>query len=300
MDWLFGPLTEMDLQHFEEISGTWFFYASIAFLVLEIVRYIAIKKFRLSLIGDVVTNYITLAFFIAVNFTIIAGIYITVYFGLSDFAIFEIPVNLVTIIICVILADLAYYWEHRFLHRVNLAWATHSVHHSSPFFNISVAYRFGPLDGLWPMFFHAPLIVLGFNPFVVILAELLVQLFQTALHTEWVRKLPKPIEAVFNTPSHHRAHHASNEKYLDANYAGIFIVWDRLFGTFVEEDEAVVYGLVKPIPEVNSPGRMLASPFVAFFHGFWRLGKGIVSARTTGEAFMYLFGTPEWEPKKRK
>ncbi len=151
------------------------------------------------------------------------------------------------------------------MHRVNLLWATHSVHHSSPFFNISVAYRFGPMDGVWPIFFHLPLVFLGFNPFVVFFAEMFVQLFQTALHTEAVKKLPRPFEWIFNTPSHHRVHHASNRKYLDANYAGIFIIWDRLFGTFVKEDEKIVYGLVKPIPEINSPLRFLASPLVAFF-----------------------------------
>jgi len=203
--------------------------------------------------------------FLIVNFTLLTGLYITTYFSVAEFALFEIPVNWASIAICVVLADIAYYWEHRSMHRVNLLWATHSVHHSSPFFNISVAYRFGPMDGVWPIFFHLPLVFLGFNPFVVFFAEMFVQLFQTALHTEAVKKLPRPFEWIFNTPSHHRVHHASNRKYLDANYAGIFIIWDRLFGTFVKEDEKIVYGLVKPIPEINSPLRFLASPLVAFF-----------------------------------
>lgn len=300
MDWLFTSIAELEISWWEEWVGAWFFYFSIAFLIFEFIRYIVLKQFKWSLAGDTLTNYLTLAMFIIVNFTLLAGLYVTAYFGASYFAIFDIPVNWATVIVCVILADLAYYWEHRFVHRVNLAWATHSVHHSSPFFNISVAYRFGPLDGLWPMLFHVPLILLGFNPFVVIFAELFVQLFQTVLHTEWIKKFPRLIEAVFNTPSHHRVHHASNEKYLDANYAGIFIVWDRMFGTFVEENEEVVYGLVKPIPEINSPGRMLASPFVAFFHGFWRLGRNVFRAKSLGDAWMYVFGTPEWQPKHKR
>lgn len=228
-------------------------------------RYIFLGKLKWSLIGDTITNYLTLVMFLIVNFTLLTGLYITTYFSVAEFALFEIPVNWASIAICVVLADIAYYWEHRSMHRVNLLWATHSVHHSSPFFNISVAYRFGPMDGVWPIFFHLPLVFLGFNPFVVFFAEMFVQLFQTALHTEAVKKLPRPFEWIFNTPSHHRVHHASNRKYLDANYAGIFIIWDRLFGTFVKEDEKIVYGLVKPIPEINSPLRFLASPLVAFF-----------------------------------
>lgn len=299
MDWAFTTLSELEIYGWEEWIGAWFFYFSIAFLGFEFVRYLVLRKLKWSLIGDTVTNYLTLVMFFVTNIFLLAGIYITAYFTAAQFALFDIPLNWSTIAICIVLADIAYYWEHRFMHRVNLLWATHSVHHSSPFFNISVAYRFGPMDGLWPILFHLPLVLLGFNPFVVFFAEMLVQLFQTALHTEAVRRLPKPVEWIFNTPSHHRVHHASNPKYLDANYAGIFILWDRLFGTFVQEDEPVVYGLVKPIPEINSPGRMLAAPFVAFFHGFWRLGKNVLSAKRFGDAWMYLFGTPEWTPKSK-
>ncbi|MEM8813746.1 MAG: sterol desaturase family protein [Pseudomonadota bacterium] len=289
----------MELYGWEEWLSTWFFYFSLAFLAFEFLRYFLLRKLKWSLVGDTITNYQTLVMFIAITFVFLGGLYVTVYFTAAEFAAFDIPTNLATIAICVVLADLAYYWEHRFLHRVNLVWATHSVHHSSPFFNISVAYRFGPLDGLWPILFHVPLVLLGFNPFVVFFAEVFVQLYQTALHTEAVRKLPRPIEWVFNTPSHHRVHHASNSKYLDANYGGIFIFWDRMFGTFVEEDEKVEYGLVKPIPEINSTRRMLAAPFVAFFHGFWRVGKNVLNAKSAGDAWMFIFGPPEWKPKRR-
>ncbi len=300
MEWTLKTLSEVEVYGWEEWIGTWFFYFSVVFLGFELLRYLVLRKLKWSMIGDTITNYLTLVMFFAIGFILLAGLYISAYFYASQFALFDIQVNWATIAICVVLADIAYYWEHRFMHRVNLLWATHSVHHSSPFFNISVAYRFGPMDGVWPIFFHLPLVLLGFNPFVVLLSEMLVQLFQTALHTEAVRKFPKPVEWVFNTPSHHRVHHASNEKYLDANYAGIFILWDRMFGTFVEEDEAVIYGLVKPIPEINSPSRMLAAPFVAFFHGFWRLGKNVLGARRMGDAWMHVFGAPEWTPQQER
>ncbi|MCI5044947.1 MAG: sterol desaturase family protein [Aquisalinus sp.] len=297
MDWLFQTLTEAEVYGWEEWLGGLFFYFSIAFLAFELIRYIVLKQLKWSMIGDTITNYLTLVMFIGANYFILVGLYITAYFGAAQFAVFDIPINWATILICILLADVAYYWEHRCMHRVNLLWATHSVHHSSPFFNISVAYRFGPMDGIWPIFFHLPLVLLGFNPFVVFFAEIFVQLYQTALHTESVKKLPRPFEWIFNTPSHHRVHHGSNQKYLDANYGGIFIIWDRLFGTFVKEDEKVTYGLVKPIPEINTPLRFLASPFVAFFHGFWRLGKKVMTAKSLGAAWMYVFATPEWQPK---
>ena len=291
MDFLLKPLGEMEVYGWEEFINNWFFVFALGFLVLEFIRYAVLKKMSWNLIGDTITNYITLAMFVAINLFLLAGFYIFMYFGAAQYAFFDIPINWATVLICVVLADLTYYWEHRFMHRVNIAWATHSAHHSSPHFNISVAYRFGPMDGVWPIFFHLPLVLLGFNPFIVFFAEVFVQVFQTALHTEWVKKLPKPVEAVFNTPSHHRVHHASNEKYLDANYAGIFIIWDRMFGTFVREDEEVIYGLVKPINSIN--------PLVAFFHGFWRTGKNIFTSKSLGDAWMYFAGTPEWQPKDK-
>jgi len=128
------------------------------------VRYIFLGKLKWSLIGDTITNYLTLVMFLIVNFTLLTGLYITAYFSVAEFALFEIPVNWASIAICVVLADIAYYWEHRSMHRVNLLWATHSVHHSSPFFNISVAYRFGPMVGDWPIFFELTRAFVAFNP----------------------------------------------------------------------------------------------------------------------------------------
>jgi len=123
---------------------------------------------------------------------------------------------------------------------------------------------------------------------VVFFAEMFVQIYQTLLHTEAIKKLPKPVEAVMNTPSHHRVHHGSNKAYLDKNYGGIFIIWDRLFGSFAREDEPVVYGLVKPINSIN--------PLVAFFHGFYRVGKNIVTAKGLRNKIMYFVGPPDWKP----
>jgi len=289
MEWLRTSLTEAEVYGWETYIGDWFFVLALGFLTFELIRYLVVKKLSWTLIGDTITNYITLAMFIVINIFLLTALYLSAYAWASQFAIFDIPINWGAILICVILADFAYYWEHRFMHRVNFAWATHSVHHSSPFFNISVAYRFGPMDGIWPIFFHLPLVLLGFNPFVVFFAEMFVQIYQTILHTETIKKLPKPIEAVMNTPSHHRVHHGSNKTYLDKNYAGIFIIWDKLFGSFAKEEEPVIYGLVKPINSIN--------PFVAFFHGFWRVGKNVILAKGLKNKIMYFVGPPDWTPK---
>ncbi len=291
MDFLNTYVSDFQISYWETMIDDWFFVFAIGFLVFELARYAIGKKLTFEMVGDTVTNFITLGFFLAITFVLMAGFYVGAYVWASQYAFFDIPTTWASFLIVLILADLAYYWEHRILHRINILWATHSVHHSSPFYNISVAYRHGPLDGFWPLFFHIPLVLLGFNPFVVLVAELLVQLYQTALHTEVIGKLWKPIECIMNTPSHHRVHHGSNRKYLDKNYAGIFIIWDRMFGTFEEEKEEVTYGLVTPINSVN--------PFVAFFHGF---------ARAFGDAWRMpgfrnklgvLFGPPGWRPQKQ-
>lgn len=284
MEFLHRYISDFHLSHWETMIDNWFFVFAIVFLIFELVRYAIAKKLSFEMVGDTATNFVTLVFFIGITFVLMAGFYVGAYVWASQFAIFDIPTTWASLIIVLILADLAYYWEHRILHRINFLWATHSVHHSSPFFNISVAYRHGPLDGFWPLFFHLPLVLLGFNPFLVLVAELLVQLYQTALHTEVVGKLWKPIELIMNTPSHHRVHHGSNRKYLDKNYGGIFIVWDRMFGTFEEEKEEVVYGLVTPINSVN--------PFVAFFHGFTRLLGDTWKMPGLRNKFGVLFGPP--------
>lgn len=292
METLFYPISVSYLEWMEKQIDDWFFVFALAFLVFEFIRYAIYRKLSWALVGDSITNYITLAFFIGLTMLFFGAFYVSTFYYAFQFAIFDIEINWITVLICVVLADLAYYWEHRFMHRVNFAWATHTVHHSSPFFNISVAYRFGPMDSFWPVFFHLPLVVLGFNPVVVLFAEVIVQVYQTVLHTEAIRKLPRPFEAIMNTPSHHRVHHGSNVKYLDKNYAGIFIIWDRMFGTFAEEDEEVVYGLVKPIESI--------SPFIAFFHGFYRLGKGVWEVEGFQNKLGVAFGPPGWKPSDRR
>ncbi|MEM8681887.1 MAG: sterol desaturase family protein [Pseudomonadota bacterium] len=270
MDSVFNTLTGESLYALERAIDDGFFVIAIAFLGFELLRYAIKRRLSLNLLGDTLANFATSAMFVGITYFLLAAFYVSAYVTVAQFAVFDIDIHVASIVACILLADFAYYWEHRFLHRVGIAWATHTVHHSSPHFNVSVAYRFGPMDGVWPLFFHLPLVLIGFDPYVVFFAEVIVQVYQTLLHTEVVRKLPRPIEAIMNTPSHHRVHHGSNPEYIDKNYGGILIIWDRLFGTFAEERRPVVYGITDPIKSVN--------PLTVFTHGFLRLFRKMQKA----------------------
>ncbi|MDZ7588836.1 MAG: sterol desaturase family protein [Parasphingorhabdus sp.] len=153
-----------------------------------------------------------------------------------------------------ILDDFAYYLFHRSAHRVRWFWAAHVIHHSSRHYNLSTALR-QTWTGFFALafIFRIPLFVIGFPPAMIFFVAGLNLLYQYWIHTEAIGKMPRWFEAVMNTPSHHRVHHATNPRYLDANYAGVFIIWDRMFGSFVAErdDEKISYGIIKNLPDHN-------------------------------------------------
>ncbi|MFK4865397.1 sterol desaturase family protein [Streptomyces sp. CSMPJR101] len=186
--------------------------------------------------------------------------------------------------------DLAYYAFHRAHHRVRLLWASHVVHHSSVRFNLSTALRqsWTPMSGL-P--FWMPLALLGIPPWMILLQQSISLIYQFFLHTERVDRLWRPIEFVFNTPSHHRVHHGSNNVYLDRNYGGILIIWDRLFGTFQPEGERVVYGLTKNIDTYN--------PLRVAFHEYTATWHDVRTATRWRDRAGYAFGPPGWAPQPR-
>jgi sterol desaturase/sphingolipid hydroxylase (fatty acid hydroxylase superfamily) len=183
--------------------------------------------------------------------------------------------------------DLAYYWFHRVSHESRVFWASHVVHHSSTHYNLSTALRqtWVPMTYL-P--FWLPLLLLGFPPWMVLLAQAWSLIYQFGLHTERIGRLPRPIEAIFNTPSHHRVHHGSNEVYLDRNYGGILIVWDRLFGSFEPEGERVRYGLTTNIGTFR-PLRVAFGEYAALWHDI-RVAHGV---RTK---LALAFRGPGWRP----
>jgi sterol desaturase/sphingolipid hydroxylase (fatty acid hydroxylase superfamily) len=146
--------------------------------------------------------------------------------------------------------DFIYYWWHRASHRMNFLWAAHVIHHQSEDFNLAVALRQSVLTPVTFTPFALPLALIGVPPLIYLAAVSLNTLYQFWIHTELIGKLG-PLEAVLNTPSHHRVHHARNEAYLDRNYAAVFIIWDRMFGTFAPERQAPDYGITKPLRSFN-------------------------------------------------
>jgi len=188
--------------------------------------------------------------------------------------------------------DFFYYWFHRASHRVRWFWATHAVHHSSNQLNLAAAYRFGWTGG-WSGtgVFYVPLLFLGFSPLAVATTQALNLLYQFWLHVDWIPKLG-PLEYVLNTPSHHRVHHAANPAYLDANYGGVLIIFDRLFGTFVAErsDLPCRYGLVHPLT-TNNPVRI-------GFHEWLNLGRDLWQAASWRERAAIIVGPPGDRPAR--
>lgn len=187
------------------------------------------------------------------------------------------------------LDDLCYYAFHRAHHEIRLLWAIHVNHHSSEHYNLSTALRQPWLEPLVGQLFWLPLPLLGFPVEAVLFQQVVNLLYQYWIHTEQVDRMPPWFERVFNTPSHHRAHHGSNPEYLDKNYAGILIIWDRWFGTFEPEVAPVRYGLTKNIRSYN--------PFWIAFHELFAIARDVSKARTLRAKLHRIFGNPASQPQ---
>ena len=236
---------------------------------------------------DSLASLSTLVPFYVVEIMSIVAMIATYFFLWDNATPWQMPVNALTIGLAILAADFAYYWEHRTTHEVRFLWTGHAVHHSSPIFNTAVAFRFGPIEPFVAIMFHLPLILIGFHPALVIMGELAVQAYQFWIHTEVIGRLG-PLDAVLNTPSNHRVHHGSDDKYLDRNHGGILIVWDRMFGTYQAEEETPTYGLTTPIETTN--------PLKVWFSEFPSLFADLRTATTWREWFGYLINPPGWTP----
>jgi sterol desaturase/sphingolipid hydroxylase (fatty acid hydroxylase superfamily) len=182
-----------------------------------------------------------------------------------------------------------FYWQHRCSHRVRWIWATHAVHHSVKYFNLSAAYRVGWTGWLsGNILFFMPLCWLGFSPLAVITGLVLNLIYQFWLHTELIPKLGI-LDLIFNTPANHRVHHASNSQYIDKNYGGVLMVFDWLFGTYQSEQEAPIYGLTKPINSHN--------PWVIAIHEWVRLYQDLCHTHNWRQFLQCAFYSPDWYEK---
>ena len=183
--------------------------------------------------------------------------------------------------------DFSYYWFHRTSHSVNWFWASHVVHHSSQHYNLAAALRqtwTGNATGAFLFWAWMPLV--GFHPIWILFMQQISLIYQFWIHTETINRLPRPLEAILNTPSHHRVHHGSDLKYLDKNHGGILIIWDRLFGTFQAEEQRPTYGLTRNIESFN--------PFVVAFKTWGELVQKAVSSGSLKTGVLYFLKPPGW------
>jgi sterol desaturase/sphingolipid hydroxylase (fatty acid hydroxylase superfamily) len=196
-------------------------------------------------------------------------------------------------VLLIFLDDFTFYWHHRLSHEVRILWAAHVNHHSSEQYNLSTALRQSWTEILYKYIFFLWLPLLGFHPLMVLTQISINLIFQFWVHTKFVNKLPPFIEFIFNTPSHHRVHHASNPRYLDRNHAGTLIIWDRIFGTFSEEkdNEPVVYGITTNINTYN--------PLKIASHEFASMWNDIREAPKFSDRLKYIFYAPGWSHNGR-
>lgn len=227
-------------------------------------------------IGNVIVGFVTKA--------LIWGLFTFLY----QYRIFDLDANRWWYWALLFFADdFSYYWFHRTSHHVNWFWASHVVHHSSEHYNLAAALRqtwTGNATGAFLFWASMPLV--GLHPIWILFMQQISLIYQFWIHTEVIDKLPKPIEFVFNTPSHHRVHHGTDLKYLDKNHGGILVIWDRLFGTFQPEEERPTYGLTKNIGSFN--------PFTVAFRTWKELFSAAKKAGSIKHAVNYFIRPPGW------
>jgi len=221
--------------------------------------------------------------------TIVGAIFIIGFFTIEQLAFSDIPVTWWSWALAIIAVDFTYYWMHRIEHERRILWAVHSVHHSSQEYNLTTALRLSWLESLYEWMFFIPLLLIGFDAIQILSSLIVVVLYQTWIHTEKVGRLGW-LDGIFNTPSVHRIHHATNAAYIDKNYGGILILWDRLFGTYQTETEKPVYGITKQLGSSN--------PLTINFHEFRFIYKDVVKAKGASNKVGYAFGRTGWQPVK--
>jgi sterol desaturase/sphingolipid hydroxylase (fatty acid hydroxylase superfamily) len=219
-----------------------------------------------------------------------AGMVLFVDSAIYAHRIFTIPMNVWWAwLLCFFADDFTYYWFHRLSHEVRWFWASHSVHHSSEKYNFSVAVRqtwTGTISGTFLFWAWMPFV--GFHPAMVLFMQSVSLIYQFWIHTEAIDRMPRWFEAVLNTPSHHRVHHGSDFEYLDVNYGGTTILWDRLFGTFTRETFTPHYGLTHSIGTDN--------PVKIAFYEWINIARDLRKAPSLRDAFNHLVQPPGWSP----
>lgn len=266
------------------------FYAVPVFLLLVLIEYLYLRK-RIKnaySLNDTITNLnIGAGHLLTKSFSgiIILAVYEYLY---KNVGLLEIKPSWYALVFALIAYDFFFYWAHRWGHTVNIFWGAHLVHHQSEYYNLSVALRQSWIHTLLAMFVFLPIPMLGIPIEVFGIAASINTFYQFWIHTEAIHKLPKWVEYIFNTPTHHRVHHGINPMYIDKNHAGMFIIWDRMFGTFQEERESPVYGITTPLNSWN--------PFWSNVHYYVEMVKKMATFKKLNDRLIYLFAKPSWQP----
>lgn len=265
-------------------------YFGIFFLVLIILETVLTVGHELHEhkheIKDILGSLGVGAFYLVTDF-FVKGIVFLLLVKLQQYAPFHLSREWWVWVLLFLLLDLSHYGFHYIEHKCRFFWAAHVVHHSSSYYNFSVALRSPVTSTIYRLLIQAPLCLVGFQPSMILIVESFVLIYAFLLHTEYIKKLGW-FEIVFNTPSHHRVHHASNDQYLDKNFGAVLIIWDKLFNTFQPEEEKVVYGLTTPLTTSN--------PVVIFSHEWICIGKNVKGAKNWKDAVAYIFSNPGWKP----
>lgn len=269
-----------------------FIYAIGIFLILILVEYFLSVKHQL----EYYEKRDTMA-----NLAMAAGVSIIGFFGKTlAFLYFSFcyQYRLFTIdqskwwswIILFIAVDFSYYWYHRLSHEIRFLWASHINHHSSQLFNFSTALRQAWVGASFYYIFWLWLVFVGFSPWTVLFCMSILHIYQFWVHTESIGKLGI-LEKIIVTPSFHRVHHGSNPQYIDKNHGGFLIIWDKIFGSYEEENEKVIYGLTKNIDSYN--------PLTIAFHEYKAIWNDIKKQGPLKNKLLYIVGSPGWKPKTK-
>lgn len=277
-----------NIELFENIGFlTIIFYGIYLFLaIIEFFFEIYTKKFTFNYIKEVSANISVLIPYIITE--IMTGtLFFVVFLYIENFIPWSIANNWMSFVLCVIIIDFLYYWEHRFEHRVRLFWGYHSVHHSSTIFNYSTAFRVSFVENITSLLFFIPALLIGFDTYMVLASVIFMLTYQSWLHNHTIPSLGI-FERVFNTASLHRVHHGNNDIYIDKNFGAILSIWDQIFSTYQKELFTPTYGLKKQINTIN-PVKVNLHEFMAIFHD-------IKNAKNFSHIGGYLFAKPNWKP----
>ena len=278
---------------FEAVGG-WFAVLGWVGLVFIVLALAEIVWDRLTgarpKLAETGANIVIAAVGEALNRTAYGLIFVIGLFLAEPFAMFDIPMTWWSWLLAILVADLSYYWMHRLEHEVRVLWSYHVVHHSSPEFNLTTAYRLAWTEGLVGWLFFVPMILIGFDPVQTLVAILVGLTYQTWIHTTKIGRMGW-LDGILNTPSAHRVHHGANDRYLDRNYGGILMIWDRMFGTYQAEEDPVTFGITKPLNSAN--------PLVINFHEILAIARDCLRSRRLSHIAGYLFGRPGWRPPER-